>query len=135
MLLPIAGAVLIGLPALALAMWFSWVARCSWLSGGPGLVTAMWLLHVILISAICGLIGYPFLFVADHHALIGALRRFVLYAIAGGLPSGVIAVAASYFAYRLPKRAVHTVVAATLAGLVAGILWLPIALAAETALR
>jgi hypothetical protein len=135
MLLPIAGAVLIGLPALALAVWFSWLVRCCWLSGGPVLVTGMWLLHLILISTICGVSGYPFLNVANHNALSDALRSIPLYAIAGSLPSGVIAVVVSCFAHLLPKHAILTVVAGILAGLAAGILWLPIVLTAESALR
>jgi hypothetical protein len=95
----------------------------------------MWLFHLILISTLCGVIGYPFLAVADRGTLSGAVRSIVLYAIAGSLPSGVIAVVASCFARLLPKHAVLTVVAGTIAGLVAGILWLSIALAAEDALR
>ena len=135
MLLPLAGAVLVGLPALALAVWFSWVARCCWLSGGPVLVTGMWLLHLILIATICGLIGYPFLVVADRSPVSDALRSIALYAIAGGLPSGVIAVVVCCFAHLLPKHAILTVVAGTLAGLAAGVLWLPIVLTAESASR
>jgi hypothetical protein len=135
MLLPIAGAVLIGLPALTLAVWFSWVGRCCWLSGGPVLVAVMWLLHVGLISAVCGLIGYPFLVVPGTNTLNDAIRGIAVCAVAGGLPSGVIAVVVSCFTHLLPKHAILTVVAGTFSGLVAGMLWLPVALAVEAVLH
>lgn len=135
MIFPIIAAVIIGLPALVLAVWFSWLGRRCWLSGGPTLVTGMWLLHLALISTICGTITYPFLFVAPNDYLDAVLRNIAVYGIAGSLPSGVIACVVSWLAHLFPNRAILTLFAGTLAGLAAGVVWLPVAFAAETALR
>ena len=91
MLLPIAGFFLVGVPGFILAVWFSWFARLCWIRGGLPRVAAMWLLTVTSIAGAIALIGAAVASHGNHSALYSFFVFFVVLAIAGGVPSGVIA--------------------------------------------
>ncbi len=100
MLFPLAGAVLVGLPGLLLAVWFSWLAHRRWLRGGAILVVRTWLLCVTVIAGVLTALGAPFVntgFGLPYNALV----CFSALAIEGGIPSAAIALVVSCLTYWL----------------------------------
>jgi hypothetical protein len=83
----------------------------------------------------CGRKGGGSCIAVNHNnsAYFGVLARtlefFGVLMIAEAIPSGVIALVVSWFAYRVPARWVVTMIAGTLSGIVAGVLWLPVPIA------
>jgi len=140
MLLPLAGALLVGLPGLLLGAWFSWLARRRWLRGGVMLVARTWLLCLAMIA--CGLtaLGAPFVntgFGLPYNALV----CFCVLAIAGGIPSAVIAAVVSFLTYSLENgrgeynsKAMFVVVLGTVSGIIAAVLALPLSMSVMDAL-
>jgi hypothetical protein len=124
MLLPLAGALLVGLPGLLLGVWFSWLTRRRWLRGGAILVLRTWLLCLAAIAGGLTALGAPFVktaFGLPYNALV----CFCVFAIAGGIPSAVIALVVSCLTYWLEdahdEYQSNTVLIITL-GTVSGIL-------------
>lgn len=134
MLLPLAGAVLVGLPGLLLAVWFSWLTRRRWLRGGAIPVLRTWLLCLAVIAGGLTALGAPFVksgFGLPYNALV----CFSIFAIAGGVPSAVIALVVSCLTYWLndgrgeyESNAILIVVLGTVSGIVAAVLALPLSL-------
>lgn len=132
MFLAIAGALLVGLPGLLLGVWFSWLARRRWLRGGAMLVVRTWLLCLAMIAG--GLTALCVPFVKTGFGLpYNALVCFCIFAIAGGIPSAVIALVVSCLTHWLEdgrgeydSSAISIVVLGTVSGIVAAVLVLPL---------
>ena len=90
MLLPLAGVLLVGLPSLLLALWFGWLLHQRFLRGGFLLVART---QAVVFSSIAATLTIASLPVADtsHRLLNCALVVVCVVAIAGGVPSAVIA--------------------------------------------
>ena len=130
MLLPLAGALCVGLPALLLALWFSWLIRLCWRRGKIRLVGLTWLCCLVAIAAGCTAVFGPWVN-TGYSLRYNVLVCFVLFALAGGIPSAVIAVVVSSLTWILEdsrpergSRAAGIVAAGTVAGIVAGVLTL-----------
>jgi hypothetical protein len=124
MLLPLAGALLVGLPGLLLGIWFSWLVRRCWLCGGVTLVVGMWFLCVATVAAGLSAIGAPFI-KTDSGLPYNALVCFCVLGVAGGIPSAVIAIVVSCLTHGLEGRRGENKLSASLivgVGAVAGIL-------------
>jgi hypothetical protein len=127
MLLPLAGALLVGLPGLLLGIWFSWLTRRRWLRGGAMLVARMWLLYLTMIAGGLTALSAPFI-KTDFGLPYNALVCFCVFAIAGGIPSAVIAIVVSFFTYWLEderseyeSNAILITVLGTASGILAGV--------------
>lgn len=128
MLLPLAGALLVGLPGLLLGVWFSWLTRRRWLRGGAMLVIRTWLVCLAMIAGGLTALAAPFVntgFGLPYNALV----CFCLFATAGGIPSAVIALVVSCLTCWLEDRrdeyesnAILIVVLGTVSGIIAGVL-------------
>lgn len=134
MLLPLAGAVLVGLPGLLLGVWFSWLTRRRWLHGGAIPVLRTWLLCLTAIAG--GLTAFAAPCVKTGFGLpYNASVCFAVVAIAGGIPSAVIALVVSCLTCWLDdgrgereSNAILIVVLGTFSGILAAVLALPLSL-------
>lgn len=126
MLLPLAGFLCVGLPGILLGVWFSWLMRRCWLRGGAILVARTWLLCLGTIVAGLTALSAPFV-TTGFGVPYNALACFCAFAIAGGIPSAVIALVVSCLTHWLEQgcgkgrsNATLIVVIGTLAGTLAG---------------
>jgi hypothetical protein len=133
MLLPIAGFFLVGLPGFILAVWFSWFARLCW-RRGLLCVIAAWLLTVTSIAAAIAMFFTAVASHDDHGAICSFFTFFAALLIAGGIPSGTIALTVSLLTGWLPQRVGLTMTVGTLSGLAVSVPALRLALAVSDTL-
>jgi hypothetical protein len=100
MFLPLAGALIVGLPGVLLAVWFSFVSHRNWLRGGVAATAKGWLIYIVSIAGVVTALGAPFIH-TGFGLLYNALLCFFVLAIAGGIPSAVIALVVSCLTYWL----------------------------------
>jgi hypothetical protein len=100
MLLPLAGALIIGLPSLLLAIWFSWLSHRHFQRGGLLLVARTWIVVLISIAGALTALYAPFV-VTGFGLLYNALTCFCIFAVGGAIPSAVIALVVSCLTYWL----------------------------------
>ena len=141
MLLPLAFVLLVGLPGLLLAVWFSWLTRRRWLRGGAILVLKTWLLCLASIAGICTAIVAP-VGNTGFGLAYTALAVFCVLTIGGGIPSGVMVLVVSCLTYWLEdgrdkyeSNAILIVVLGTFSGLLASIPALRVAFLAMDSFR
>jgi hypothetical protein len=134
MLLPLAGALCVGLPGLLLGAWFSWLTRRRWLRGGAMLVARTWLLCLAVIAGSLTVLVAPFVntgFGLPYNAFV----CFCVFVVAGGIPSAVIALVVSCLTYWLEEgrgeyesNAILIVVLGTVSGILAAVLAIPLSM-------
>ncbi|MHB8902155.1 MAG: hypothetical protein ACYC6Y_25640 [Thermoguttaceae bacterium] len=125
MFLALAGALLVGLPGVLLGVWFSWLTRRRWLRGGALLVLRTWLVVLTSIAGGVTILCAP-LVQTGFGLAYNALVCFCTLAVAGGIPSAVIALAVSSLTYWLDRdpyesKAPAIIATGTVSGIVAGL--------------
>jgi hypothetical protein len=98
MFLALAGALIVGMPSVLFAIWFSWLTHRRFLRGGFLLVARTW---VVVLASIAGALTVVSLPSADTSfgLLYYALVVFCILAIGGGIPSAVMALVVSGLTY------------------------------------